>query len=330
MNFKKLGVAAAVSLALGVGMMGASNEARADAYSIGLIDITNFRFLDGGQTMDLSAFVPGTLTFLDTLSNTAQINGGAPVVTGGSTFTFTNVDPLQVCLGGGACPGQNVFLPTDPPPPNTTFVRSDSILAGAPFTGTPLTTGVHAGTVAESTFDTNGFGGSASDILLTSSFQFQLAQPINDIGIAFDALAFLQAWTAAGTTPPSSAGSDIKWEFILRDAAGNILIDWLPGGGTTTGLNILSSPCDLNQAASAGPSQPLAPVNLGAGPGICSGSFLATSSVALAANTTYSVTIAQHVTSQAIQFALPEPSSLLLLGLGILGLGFVPRFRRVA
>ena len=327
MNLKKLGVAAAVSLAVGVSVV---DEAHADAYAIGLIDITNFMFVDANQqAISLTAF--SSLSFVDTLTNTALLNG-ALTATGAQNppGVFQNLDPLAACLG--ACPGQNLFTQVDAPPPNTTFARADSILTGAPFANAPLPVGVHAGTVAETTLNTSpSVGGSTSDMNLTSSFTFVLAQPVGSLGISFDALAFLQAWTIAGSTPPTAASSEIGWTFTLSQ--GNTeLIEWTPGD-TSTGLNVVSEPCTLNEQADAGPNEPNAPTNLiqaggvaGPIPGSCSGHFLAFTGIPLLAGVQYSVTITQHTQSQATQVALPEPSSLLLLGLGILGLGFVRRF----
>jgi len=326
MNLKKLGVAAAVSLAVGISVV---DEARADSYAIGLIDITNFMFVNANQQpISLASF--SSLSFQDTLTNVATLNGvGDFSFAQNPPGVFQNLDPTQACVG--ACPGQNVFVPVDLPPPNTTFARADSQLTGAPFAGAPLPPGVHAGTVAETTLNTTATGGSTSDMNLTSSFTFVLAQPVGSLGIAFDALAFLQAWTEPGSVPPTTASSEIGWTFTLSQ--GNTeLIEWTPGD-VSSGLTVVSEPCSLNEQADAGPNEPNAPTNLiqaggvvGPVPGSCTGHFLAFTNVALAAGTQYSVTITQHTQSQATQVALPEPSSLLLLGLGILGLGFVRRF----
>ena len=327
MNLKKLAVATAVSLALGGSVVG---QARADAFAGAIIDITNFQFTQPGGTLDLTQL--NQVSFTDELLNRATLNGTTIVNTAATDpfNMFAPLNPLQACVGG-PCPGQDNYTITGAPPPTGTFARSDSILAGQPISGTGFPTGVHAGTVAEVSIGSVSSGNANTHIGLTGQFQFTTDAEIEagDLGISFDAFAFLQAWTAAGTTVPTSAGGAIEWSFILTDQNGVQIIKWEPGGDDPIGLNILTEPCDLNALASAGASQPFAPVDLVLGPATgasCTGFFSAVTTIDLAADTTYSITIEHNVSGRALQGAVvPEPSTLLLFGLGMLGLGFARR-----
>ena len=272
---------------------------------------------NGGTPLSAGDF--SSLTIQDNLTNTASLNpGGLFSATNSSASTFSaSVDALQACVG--ACPATQNDFSIHSPPPTTTFARSDNLLTGQPISGTPFPVGANAGTVGETSIVGNASGAAGSDIILTTTFNFVLTHNVNNAGITFNAEAFLLAWTAAGSAPGTQAGSDFKWELTLAPAGGANIIDWVPDGSTTTGtqtgLNVTAEGCNLLNNASATNDDPAAPTE------DCSGSFAATTSVALTAGTRYSFTIAQHVNTQAQEVVpVPEPGTLALLGMALGGI----------
>lgn len=326
MKLEKLALGAAVAAACGIGMAG---NASATAMAQSLLTINNFTITNGTSPLTLADF--SELSFLDSLNNTAVLTPGGSAFQNASSTTFsaTPIDAPQACVGTG-CPAENTFTPA-PVPPTATYSRSDSLLSGAPINGTPAgPAGVDASAIAQtSLFNTNANGSSTSDILLTSTFQFMLDHPVADAGFTFNADTFLQAYTAPGSVLGTSAGAGFKWEITLVDGiTGDTLIDWIPNGnkttGTQTGLTVTSEGCTLVANASATFNQPSGPTQ-----NCMNGSFAAVSDFVLLADHPYSFTIDHHVSTQASEVeAVPEPATLALLSMGMIGLGWVSRKRK--
>lgn len=320
-SFKKTCLGLAVAATTGLGLAG---PASADVFSQGVLQVTNFRFLEGATTtlVDLSDFQ--VLIFSDSANHTATLRG-TNSSDGLVQAFFGTLDLAQNCVG--ACAAQNDFT-HHPAGLAAEVARSDSLLTGSPISGTGQPTGANASTVSEAQLIAAASAGTATvgtTLGLVASFQFTLNNPLA-VTIAFAADNFLRALVNAPAGSTSQATS--SWSINIVDANNANVFTWAPNGeaGGISGLagtTENSDPCSLNTTIGASILTPSSTHT-------CVGAFSATTAV-LAAQTSYTLTLTHTNTSAVTQLAtVPEPATMALLGASLLGLGFGARRRSKA